>query len=662
MGRFGGPLFVVAVALFVAAVVYLAVPVARGEVLADAYDDALPWIFAASGLVALVGWRRDRAAALAAGEADRQRLESELREREADRDETREREAAERHAREDLESRLENNARALGRERYLRSRSEEARRSEKEWGRELQAEVMRLYRERGSLGDTSDVRVLVLRMAVTLLEAEKGLLLARREDGGELELAASEGFESDPGESRIARRFAREVIERDVAVREDGMESAGGQPADAEIRNLVAIPIYVRDEFDGVVVCANREGGFEEYEDEVLISLGDQAGAVLETGRLRGELRDSYLATVRMLAEAVEAKDPFLGRHSEEVSGYVAAVADRLGLGEKRREELIFGSLLHDVGKIGISERILLKPGALSAEEVAVVRLHPRIGCRLIERVPALASLAPAILHHHERFDGRGYPSELRGEEIPLEARIICVTDAFSAMTTERPYRRRMTLEEACAELERNAGGQFDPEVVRVFVEVARDRPAAEERLARGAARGSLAAALEAPGSRPAAPEEPILGHGLFSMTDSLTLLYSHRYFREAADAEARRAAARGRPFAVVLVELERIGELNRKEGYAAGDAALRAAARAVQDAAARSGGPAARYAGRRLGLISPDTDEPAAERLADGILAELDGGPVVRAGFACWRPGDDGDAVVVRSLARLNNGAQARR
>jgi HD-GYP domain-containing protein (c-di-GMP phosphodiesterase class II) len=129
----------------------------------------------------------------------------------------------------------------------------------------------------------------------------------------------------------------------------------------------------------------------------------------------------------------------------------------------------VFGSLLHDLGKIGISERILLKPAALTPEERGVIELHPRIGHRLVERVEALEPIADAILHHHERWDGGGYPDGLAGEDISLEARIICVADSFSAMTADRPYRRRMPLDEACAELERCAGTQFDPRVVDAF-------------------------------------------------------------------------------------------------------------------------------------------------------------------------------------------------
>jgi HD-GYP domain-containing protein (c-di-GMP phosphodiesterase class II) len=218
-----------------------------------------------------------------------------------------------------------------------------------------------MYRERGSLGDPSAVPSMVLRLARTLLGAEKGLLLwGRDKDGdGKLDFAAAEGFEQDPETSVIAQRFAEEVLESDQTVREQnpGEVEAGQRPeSDEEIENLVAIPIYLQDAFEGVVVCANNPEGFDDYDDEVLLSVGNQAGAaVLQNARFQEELRASYLATVSVLADAIEVKDPSLGGHSEEVSRYVAAVAGRFDLAQRRREELLFGSLLHDIGKIGIN-------------------------------------------------------------------------------------------------------------------------------------------------------------------------------------------------------------------------------------------------------------------------------------------------------------------
>jgi diguanylate cyclase (GGDEF)-like protein len=603
--------------------------------------------------------RREREVAAAEEDRDRkvreaeQQREQQVAKAEQQRDEQVAK-AEERREQEVSELRREH-ASEISRERETRSRLQSARDAEREWNRELRSQVVEMHKERGLLGDTHDMRALVLHVAVTLLEAEKGVLISRvDEDGdGDLDVVCAEGFESDPRDSALAQRFAGQVIEHDKTIREDGHEvdAETGTAADREIDNLVAIPIYVQDDFHGVVVCANKEGGFHEYDDEVLLALGDHAGAVLENGQLRGDLRSAYVSTVRLLAEAIEAKDPFLRGHSDQVSEYVGAVAGKMGIDRKRREELVFGSLLHDVGKIGISERILLKPAKLTDEEFGVVKLHPRIGYRLIDRVDALRPIAPAILHHHERWDGAGYPDGLAGEEIPLEARIVCVADSFSAMTAERPYRKRMSLDQACAELERCAGTQFDPDVVRIFVDEVRCRPAPpEEHPLERALREDPQIQEHRNG------DEPLLGYGPLAVTDNLTLLYTHRYFHEIAE----RAAGDPEPFAVVLGELTDVAQLNHVEGYAAGDEAIRAAARAVQRVAVRCGGTACRYSGRRFGLIVPGADQETAEQIAADLASELTHGPRAAVGAAAAQDGDRGFDVIARARLALSPGPPA--
>jgi diguanylate cyclase (GGDEF)-like protein len=579
---------------------------------------------------------RDRAAAEVAGE--RERATAEL---EAERERAAARVEEERSARQDETAKLSKELEVmqedlrdrdleLDRERRQaeKFRARDAR--ERDSNRQLRREMAELQAEHGSLGAWRDVPTLILQTAVALTDAEKGVLLTREdEDGdGDLDLAAHVGFDSDdPG--------------------------SGDAAADAEIRNLVAIPIYVRDQFSGVLVCANREGGFEELEDDVLLAMGDQAGAILQNARLHQELRGSYLATVSMLAEAIQAKDPFLRGHSEEVTGYVTAVAERLAIDGKRRERLVFGSLLHDVGKIGISERILHKPDRLTPEEFAIVQLHPRIGYRLLEQVPALRPIAPAILHHHERYDGGGYPTGLRGEQIPLEARIVAVADAFSAMTADRPYRPRMALEEACAELEQNAGTQFDPEIVRIFTEEVRCHPPETD--------DPLAAALDdAELQVHRAADEPVLGATALSLTDSLTLLYSHRYLHEAASAEAERSRLQHQRFVIVLAELDDVHRVNTEQSYGDGDALIRRAARSLTALAVRSGGTACREGGVVLALLVPGERAADPAALEREVAEALEDAGAVRVAAAAWLEGDDGEAVIARARTALDARAGA--
>lgn len=607
--------FSAAIAVFAATLLFLLVYAVTGGNLADALDDVLPLGFAAAALLALAGWLRDR------------------------------------RARDDRAATAEKRADAA------ETRAERAERrlwTEREWTQELREQVIELQHHGGFLGNSNDVRELVLEVAMRLTDAQKGLLLAQddADDDGKLDLVAARGFDGDPEESEVAQRFAEKVVERDEIIREDSDSQlrGDGARADREIESLIAIPVYVKEDFHGIVICANRPGGFEELDDEVLLALGNQAGAVLNNRRMHGELRGSYLATVRMLADAIECKDPAVRVHSDEVAAYVAAVADELTMEGQRREQLIFASLLHDIGKIGISERILLKPGHLTDEERSVVELHPRIGCRLIEQVPALRGMANAVLYHHERWDGNGYPSGLKGEDIPLEARIVCVADCFSAMTSDRPYRQGMSVEDACEELKRNAGTQFDPRIVQLFVEeVQKDPPVIGE--------SPAAAAFEDPevASRRTGPE-PRIGSGSTEITDSQTLLYSHRYLYEAADAEAARAEVQGDSFAVVMVALDDLHEINTADGFVAGDAALRDAALVLQEAAAGCSGTAARYSGRRLALIVPHGGDQRAQELAADIVSRIEGqGRRVHSSIAVWEPGDSGGEVVGRARLGLD-------
>jgi putative nucleotidyltransferase with HDIG domain len=182
-------------------------------------------------------------------------------------------------------------------------------------------------------------------------------------------------------------------------------------------------------------------------------------------------LRRTYADTVRSLVAVIEAKDSYTKGHSERVAAYSVEIARRLGFNDQRIERIELAALLHDLGKVGISKEILSKSSRLNQAEYREIQTHPEIGARIIESVPFLADLIPFIATHHERIDGSGYGSQLSGEDIPVEARVLSVADAFDAMTSSRPYRAALSREETVRELRRCAGQQFDPVVVEVFVE-----------------------------------------------------------------------------------------------------------------------------------------------------------------------------------------------
>jgi ribonuclease P protein subunit RPR2 len=187
-----------------------------------------------------------------------------------------------------------------------------------------------------------------------------------------------------------------------------------------------------------------------------------------ERARAR-ELRRSYVATVRALSNAVEARDAYTGKHAERVTAYGIALARVSGLETDGVPEIEFGFLLHDVGKVGVPDAILFKPGALSEAEFALIAKHPVIGSEILRDVDFLGDGKLVVRHHHERWDGDGYPDRLSGEEIPLAARVFAVADALDALTTDRPYRRATRFSRARDEIRSHAGSQFDPDVVAAF-------------------------------------------------------------------------------------------------------------------------------------------------------------------------------------------------
>jgi putative nucleotidyltransferase with HDIG domain len=190
------------------------------------------------------------------------------------------------------------------------------------------------------------------------------------------------------------------------------------------------------------------------------------------TRDLQEEVRRSYRATLEALLAALDTRDTETEGHSERVAAYTMLIAQQLNLSEAELQHIEHGALLHDIGKIGVPDHILYKPGPLTPEEWEVMKQHPVIGYKMCMKIEMLRPAAPIVLHHHERWDGRGYPYGLNGAEIPLGARIFAIADTLDAMTSDRPYRKALSFAQAREEIERCAGSQFDPELVRVFLEL----------------------------------------------------------------------------------------------------------------------------------------------------------------------------------------------
>lgn len=330
-----------------------------------------------------------------------------------------------------------------------------------------------------STPDLRKLLQLVVTEAAKLTGAEIGLVLLTDASGGRLELRAAHGVPEEMllDEDRhvdvgVAQRCMeqRRPLLLHAGAAELATEGFIGQSAQC----LIAVPLALNERVLGVLLLSHSHSphAFDDEHLESAIRLAGQAAVAIQTADLFDQLHEATIGIMQALGEAIESRDEYTGGHVEEVSGYAVDLAVSLGLGGMEIENIRRGSLLHDIGKIAVGETLLQKRGPLSPEELEAMRQHPEIGAQIVQHVKSLTNVVPLVLYHQEKYDGSGYPQGLRGEEIPLGARIIAVADAYHAMTSQRPYRASMSQDDAVAELLRCAGTHFDPAVVDAFLRV----------------------------------------------------------------------------------------------------------------------------------------------------------------------------------------------
>ncbi len=336
---------------------------------------------------------------------------------------------------------------------------------------------------------------LVMENAAAALEAQMGVLMLVDGEKQDLYLKAtwsSNGQATNPGvRVKLGEGVAGWVAREGRSMHGKSMADAFGFAATHTNVDsaVVCVPLKLRDHSIGVMAVLRETAAspFTEDDEMLLTSIGSQMAVAIENYRLNLDVERTYVETIMALALAVEAKDTYSAGHSKRVGFYAQQIGEMMKLDEETLRMLNHAGVLHDIGKIGIKDEILLKSSPLTPDETKIMQQHPIIGEAIVKPVRSLQRVVELVRGHHERYDGGGYPGGLKGEEIPLGARILAVADTYDAMITDRPYRKRLPLDTAKAELKKLAGTQLDPAAVEAFLRVLSQK---ETRLAAAKAAG----------------------------------------------------------------------------------------------------------------------------------------------------------------------------
>lgn len=321
----------------------------------------------------------------------------------------------------------------------------------------------------------------VIKMTQHTLSASAASILLFRDNDQELFFEVASGpvgkalkqvkLSTKYGIAGQVARTGKPLIVNDVS-RSENFHKMIDDTTGFSTRSLICAPLVVHRRILGVIEVLNKLDGseFGEQDLEAVVSVATTAAMAIENTRLHQTVLDAYKGTITALAAAIDAKDPYTRGHSQRVMEYSLLAGTSYSLSADDMETLEYASILHDVGKIAIDSQILNKPGALTPLEWELIREHSTVGANILKGIPFLEGASELVLYHHEKFNGEGYPHGLKGEAIPVGARLVAVADAFDTMTTDRAYRAAMTVEDAVAELRHCSGTQFCPDAVKAFI------------------------------------------------------------------------------------------------------------------------------------------------------------------------------------------------
>ncbi|MCP4580601.1 MAG: response regulator [candidate division Zixibacteria bacterium] len=336
-------------------------------------------------------------------------------------------------------------------------------------------EIMSFYaisEAMGSVIETDKLLNLILDTAVREFNADYAVLHLVHADGN---ISAQKNVCKDPSISQSLNRFSQELAE---SVNQRGKprivyeKEAFAWTGLRAIKSSICQLLVAKGKTIGMLSLI-RTKDIHQYTTGHLTTLSlfaSKAALSIENSKLYQDLEEAYFDTVEALASAIEARDQYTAGHTNRVWKITMEIARTIGWQDSKIKELRMGAVLHDIGKIGVPDAILNKQGPLTNEEHDIMKIHPEMGVRMVEKVNFLKPALPYILYHHERWDGNGYPQSFKGEEIPVEGRLLSVVDTFDAITSDRPYRKGRSVKEAVAEIKRNSGTQFDPAIVDAFI------------------------------------------------------------------------------------------------------------------------------------------------------------------------------------------------
>jgi HD-GYP domain-containing protein (c-di-GMP phosphodiesterase class II) len=345
-------------------------------------------------------------------------------------------------------------------------------------------DLVTIYRVANAINAHQDPRELadtLAQMVIEFTDADHASVLLKDRRDGTIESVASRqaGIDVPVIGITFSRTVVSEVVRKGVSVLsanvpEDERYAPGDSVVMQRVQSLMCVPLLAQGEVIGAlyVDSSSGPGAFDERDLELLVAIGNQAGVALQRVGLLAELENLFFSSIRTLVAVVDRKDGYTHGHSERVTAFALKLAREMELPEREIEVIPLAGLLHDLGKIGVPEKVLNKPGELTDEEFEQMKLHPIHGAEIISTIesPYVDEIVPAVRHHHEWWNGQGYPDGLVGEETPRLARLLAITDAFDAMTSDRPYHKGSSMDRAIQIVRDCSGTQFDPEFAKGLV------------------------------------------------------------------------------------------------------------------------------------------------------------------------------------------------